>query len=72
MDAMMPLCPRCLQGDVATYLLKPTGEEFQVCDECEALWLPGAALLVPGFVNLYEVLEARELSESWEQLEELG
>jgi hypothetical protein len=62
-------CPRCQQGNVQSYLLRFTGEVFQVCDECEASWLPSDVPTVDHVVQLFEIFEHRGLPESWAELE---
>ena len=62
-------CPRCQQGDVQTYRLRATGELFQVCDECEASWLPSDEPTADHFLQLFEIFDLRSLPESWAELE---
>ncbi len=64
-------CPRCEQGAVSAYRVVVTDETLQVCDECEAVWLPGVDPSPTGFTNLEDELARRGLPAEWEQLEEL-
>ncbi|MDP7702272.1 MULTISPECIES: hypothetical protein [unclassified Mycobacterium] len=48
-----------------------TGEEIQLCDECEALWPTGAGLMAPGFEQLTEFFKHRGIPPLWSSLEEL-
>lgn len=62
-------CPRCQQGDVQVYRLRSAGALFQVCDECEALWLPTDEPTGDAFLQLFEVFNRMGLPESWAELE---
>jgi hypothetical protein len=42
-------------------VVEDTGEEIQVCDECDAVWPVGAKPQVPGFEDLSEYLQSRGL-----------
>ncbi|UJP39784.1 hypothetical protein [Cellulomonas palmilytica] len=53
---------------MALYAIDATSERFQICDECDATWLPDAELRVPGFMHLFEIFAERGLPESWEHL----
>jgi hypothetical protein len=55
------VCPRCGQGWVIPMVVEETGEEIQVCDECDAIWPAGVKPQVPGFEDLSEYLQSRGL-----------
>lgn len=65
-------CPRCHQGDVQSYRFRSTGELFQICDECEAAWLPAEEPTAAEFLQLFELFDRRGLPESWSELEPIG
>lgn len=54
------------------YVLVKTGESFQVCDECEAAWLPDVEPTADRFLQLFEIFAERGLSESWDDLSEVA
>lgn len=64
-------CPRCGQGQVASYRIAATGDTLQVCDECDAVWPTGVEPVNAGFANLEDELSARGLPPGWEQLVEV-
>lgn len=68
----MPTCPRCLQGDVGTYVVEKTGLRLQICDECEAAWAPGVEPSSDEFRQLFAIFEEYGLPESWDELVEVA
>lgn len=63
------ICPRCEEGTVLHMRVIHTREVFQVCDECEAIWLDGQAVAVPHFDELPRFLRRRGRAPLWSSLE---
>ena len=65
---MVLSCPRCGQGNVATYRVHVTGERVSVCDECDALWPDGVTIGPTGFEDLTDFLRAQGRPGDWSEL----
>ncbi|TQS90651.1 hypothetical protein EU811_17560 [Arthrobacter sp. TS-15] len=65
------VCPRCEQGRVETYRVRKTGDLFQLCDECDAVWSPGIEPNLTQFGTFDTFMLVRGLSDVWDEIDEV-
>ncbi len=58
-----PACPRCGQCRVETQRAKKTGDVFQLCNECDAVWPEGVEPNLAQFGTFDTYMAVRGLPE---------
>ncbi|GAA3944238.1 hypothetical protein GCM10023085_27800 [Actinomadura viridis] len=61
------ICPDCGQGVIRRYLASTTRKDFWLCEECDAVWLPGQDRSVANFFYLTDLLP--EEGNPWNAIE---
>lgn len=65
------VCPNCRQDWVKPYRLKKTGEQFQLCVECDAVWPMGIQPDLTQLGTFDTFMTVRGLSELEDEIEEV-
>ncbi|GAA4082538.1 hypothetical protein [Actinomadura miaoliensis] len=61
------VCPDCGQDIIRRYRVRATGEQFWLCEECDAVWRAGADRSVADFFYLSDFLPAEP--DPWKVIE---
>ncbi len=65
------VCPRCRQDWVKPYRIVKTGDLFQLCVECDAVWSIGIEPNLTSFGTFDTFMAVRGLSEVEDEIEEV-
>lgn len=62
-------CPRCEQGWLNKVMVKKTGKEIFICEECDAIWFCLESIEYCTFNYFSAYMERQGFSDKWSELE---